>query len=172
MTSFLDLAKARFSSRQFTLKPVEREKLEKILEAGKVAPTAKNQQPQRIYVVQSEEGLKKLNRLTRCIYGATTILMIAYDETRAWQNPLEEGVHSGEVDVSIVATHMMMEAADLGLGSCWVGWFPPRETAREFNLPDTVHPVLLLPIGYTSEEFRPSPTHTQYREDKDMVEFI
>ncbi len=172
MSTFLDLAKARFSSRQFTLRPVEKEKLEMILEAGRVAPTAKNNQPQRIYVVQSEEGLKKLNRLTRCIYGATTVFIIAYDEERIWQNPMEEDVHSGEVDVSIVATHMMMEATELGLGSCWVGWFPPTETAREFNLPETVHPVALLPIGYTASNFRPSPTHTQYRSDIDMVKYI
>ena len=172
MTTFLDLAKARFSTRNFTARPVEDEKLEKILEAGRLAPTAKNQQPQKIYVVQSEEGLEKLNRLTRCVYGATTVLLIAYDEERVWQNPLEEGVHSGEVDVSIVATHMMLEAAELGLGTCWVGWFPPTETAEAFQLPKNIRPVLLLPIGYTNENFRPSPTHNQYRENDDVVSRI
>ena len=70
--NFMDLAKARFSTRKFTDQPVEDEKLAKILEAGNVAPTAKNQQPQKIYVIRSQEKLDQLNDLTHCIYGAKT----------------------------------------------------------------------------------------------------
>jgi len=170
--SFLELAKARFSTRKFTNQAVEDEKLAKILEAAKVAPTAKNLQPQKIYVIQSKEGLDKLNELTRCIYGATTVLMVAYDDQMDWQNPLEEGVHSGEIDAAIVATHMMMEAQEQGLGSCWVGWFPPAETAKVFALPPNIHPVMLLPIGYPAEDCHPAKLHNQYREDAEMVRML
>ena len=169
MNSFMELAKARFSVRKFNSKPVEAEKVAKILEAAKIAPTAKNQQPQKIYVVRSQEGIEKLNQLSRCIYGATTVFMVAYDKTRIWQNSLEEGVTSGEVDAAIVGTHMMFEAAELGLGSCWVGLFPPKKTAAAFGLSDNICPVLLLPVGYYDESVTPAPRHTEYREDADMV---
>ena len=133
MNNFLDLAKERYSVRKFTDKPIEKDKLEKILEAAKVAPTAKNLQPVKIYVIQSEEALEKINSLTRCIFGAKTVFLIAYDKEKEWHNPLEEGVKSGQEDASIVATHMMMEAADLGIGTCWVNFFPNTETAKAFG---------------------------------------
>ena len=80
MNNFLNLAKERYSVRKFTDKPIEKDKLEKILEAAKVAPTAKNLQPVKIYVLQSEEALEKINSLTRCIFGAKTVFLIAYDK--------------------------------------------------------------------------------------------
>ena len=85
---FMKLAKERFSVRKFMDKPVEQEKLDVILEAGRVAPTAHNNQPQKIYVLQSEEALAKINGLCRCIFGAKTVLMITNDKNLEWQNPL------------------------------------------------------------------------------------
>ena len=167
--NFMDLAKARFSTRKFTTQPVEDEKLAQILEAGKLAPTAKNQQPQKIYVIRSREKLDRLNQLTRCIYGAGTVLLVAYDDDLDWDNPMEEQVSSGEVDAAIVATHMMLEATELGLGSVWVGWFPPTETAKALGLPANIKPVMLMPLGYTADTFQPSPMHSQYRETSAIV---
>ena len=84
--SFLDLMKERYSVRKFSDKKVEDEKLELILEAGRVAPTAKNYQPQRMLVLRSEENIAKLNKLSPCVYGATTAIMVCGDERVAWQN--------------------------------------------------------------------------------------
>ena len=106
---FMELAKARFSVRKFADKPVEQEKLDLLLEAGNIAPTAKNQQPQRIYVIRSKEALEKLAEYTPCIYGAGTVLLFAYNTTEQFFNPDEPGVCSGIQDVSIVATHIMLE---------------------------------------------------------------
>ena len=167
--NFMDLAKARFSTRKFTTQPVEDEKLAQILEAGKLAPTAKNQQPQKIYVIRSREKLDRLNQLTRCIYGAGTVLLVAYDDNLDWDNPMEEHVSSGEVAAAIVAAHMMMEATELGIGSVWVGWFPPTRTAKALGLPANIKPVMLLPLGYTADTFQPSPMHNQYREASAIV---
>ena len=172
MNNFLDLAKERYSVRKFTDKPIEKDKLEKILEAAKVAPTAKNLQPVKIYVIQSEEALEKINGLTRCIFGAKTVFLIAYDKEKEWHNPLEEGVKSGQEDASIVATHMMMEAADLGIGTCWVNFFPNTETAKAFGLSDNLVPVLLMPAGYADPDCKPSPRHTEYPEWDNMVEWL
>ena len=170
--SFLELAKSRYSVRDFSDKPVELEKLDLILEAGKIAPTAKNNQPQKVYVVQSEEGIAKLNELTRCIYGAKTVILVCKDTELEWNNPLEEGITSGDTDVGIVVTHMMLEAWELGIASCWVGFFPPTETQKAFDLPENEIPVALLPIGYAAEGVEPAPRHTLYRDGAKEVKSL
>lgn len=169
---FMKLAKERFSVRKFTDKPVEQEKLDLILEAGRVAPTAHNNQPQKIYVLQSEEALAKINGLCRCIFGAKTVLMITNDKNIEWKNPLEEGVYAGVEDVSIVATHMMLAAWEQGIGSCWVNYFAPSEIAKAFNLPENEQLVLLLPLGYAAEGAAPAPLHEASRDLKEMVEYL
>lgn len=115
--TFLELAKERYSVRKFSGKKVEDDKLDLILEAGRIAPTAKNFQPQKTLVVRSEEGIKTLNEQTPCVYGATTALIVCGDTKTAWVNE-QDGHNSVFEDASIVATHMMLEAWELGVGSC------------------------------------------------------
>ncbi|MGN0193671.1 MAG: nitroreductase family protein [Pseudoramibacter sp.] len=158
--NFMELAKARFSVKKFSDKPIEEDKLEQILEAGRIAPTAANKQAQRVYVIQSEDALAKISALSPCIYGAKTVLMIAYDADEDWKNSYEDGIHSGQQDASIVATHIMLEAWDLGIGSCWVNMFPNTKAAQAFGLPDNIKPVLLMPIGYAAEGVKPLAKHT------------
>lgn len=155
MNDFLELAKARFSVRKFSDRPLEPEKLDKILEAGNVAPTAVNFQPQRIYILKSDEALAKVNSVCKCIYGARTVLMFAYDINHDWKNPKEPGVHSGEQDISIAASHIMLEAWDIGIGSCWVNLFSNSELERVFSLPENEKVVLLMPLGYPAEGVKP-----------------
>ncbi|MBO7666509.1 MAG: nitroreductase family protein [Clostridia bacterium] len=166
------LAKERYSVRKFAGKPVEEEKLLAALEAGNLAPTAKNQQPQRIYVIKSAENLQIIRDLTQCHYGAPVILLFAYDAAEQWQNPLEPGVCSGQQDVSIAATHIMLKASELGLGTVWVNMFPPTETKRLLGLPQNEIPVLLMPIGYPAPDAAPSPRHAQRKPLCDTVKFI
>ena len=169
---FLEFARSRFSTRRFTSHEVEQDKVDKIVEAGLIAPTAANRQPQKIYVIRSPKMIQVMNQLTPCIYGATTVFMVAYDETLDWKNPMEEGVHDGMVDASIVGTHMMLEATELGLGSCWVGHFPPTKTARTLGLPDHIKPVLLLPVGYTDPSYEISPQHNSFRDYDEIVTLL
>ena len=167
--NFMELAKNRFSVRTFTDQAVEEDKLEKILEAGRIAPTAANLQPQRIYVLESKEAVAKMSSLSRCVYGAKTVLLFTYDSSEDWKNPLEDGIHSGEQDVSIVATHMMLEAWELGVASCWVNVFPNTETARAFGLPENEMPVLIMPIGYARQGTVASPKHTSRKPISETV---
>ena len=157
---FTNLAQKRYSVRKFDPRPIEEEKLRAILEAGNLAPTAKNGQPQRIYVVKSEENLEKIRGLTRCHFGAPVVLIFAYDKTEEWQNPLEAGVHSGPQDVSIVATHIMLKAAEAGVGSVWVNLFSPAETKRVMGLSENEVPLLLMPLGYAADDAAPGAGHT------------
>ena len=170
--TFLELAKKRFSVRKFTDQPVEKEKLDKVLEAGNIAPTAKNLQPQRIYVLQSEEALKKAYALTPCCYGAKTVLLFTYDIDEEWTNPLEDMIHSGDQDVSIVATHIMLEAEEQGLGTCWVNYFPNTKAAEVFGLPESEVVVLMMPIGYAAADAAPTANHTEKKPIEKTVRYL
>ena len=169
---FLELAKERFSVRNYTDQQIEQEKLDMILEAARIAPTAANNQPQRIYVLQSEEAVAKIRSITRCAFNAPTVLLIGYDENEDWKNALEDGIHSGEEDASIVATHMMLEAWNLGIGSCWVNVFPNTDTAKAFGLPESVKLVLVMPMGYAAENTKPAPKHANKKELGDFVQVL
>ncbi len=159
---FLELAKQRYSVRNFTKDPISDAHMAKIREAAIVAPTGHNNQPVRVYILTSEGALEKVNAVSRCIFGAKTVLMIAYDNDKDWKNPLEEGVHSGQQDASIVATHIMMEVADLGIGTCWVNYFSNTELAKAFDLPENIIPVLLMPMGYPSDTAKPLAMHSAF----------
>ena len=168
--TFLELAKKRFSCRRFTDRPVEPEKLRAVLEACNAAPTAKNAQAHRIYVLQSPEVLAKLDGLTQCRYGAPVVLLFAYDGGEDWKNPLEEGVRSGQQDASIVAVHGMLQAAELGLDSCWVNFFPNTRLERALDLPEEERSVLLLPLGYGA--MGPGPKHTEKKPLEETVRYL
>ena len=167
---FTELAKMRYSVRKFVHREIEQEKLNAILEAGNLAPTAKNNH--RIYVIKSDENLEKIRGLTECHYGAPVVLLFAYNKDEEWQNIFEQGVRSGQQDVSIVATHIMLKAAELGVGSVWVNMFPPTETKRVMGLPENEVPVLLMPLGYAAGDASPAPRHTACKPLDETVRFI
>ena len=169
---FFELAKSRWSVRSYKDTPIEDGKLQQILEAGRVAPTAKNFQPQRIYVAKSEEARKKLASVCRCTWDAPVILVVCYDRTRDYHSKLMPGYESGEKDSAIVCTHMMLQAWELGIGSCWVGLFNADEVGAVLGLPEHIRVMGLLPMGYPAEDAKPLDLHFQYRDMEDMVEFI
>ncbi len=154
--SFMDLARQRYAVREYAQTPVEQAKLDSILEAGRLAPTAKNVQPQHIYVLQSREAIAKINELTRCAYGAPVVFLVCYDTNAVWTR---DGANSGDMDCSIVGTHMMLEATELGLGTCWVKWFNPEEVAAAFELPANYKPSFLMPCGYAADNAQPHANH-------------
>ena len=166
---FLELAKARYSVRKFKKDMIEDAKLNSILEAGRVAPTACNFQPQKIYVVKSEENRKKLAEVCRYTFDAPVILVVAYDKDRDWKNRLMPGYNSGETDASIVCTHMMLEAWEQGIGSCWVGYFNADEVSRALGLPENVCVTAMLPIGYAADDVQPAELHNTYRDLDDTI---
>ncbi len=168
--SFMELAKERYAVRAFKNTPVENEKIEAILEAAKVAPTACNNQPQKIYVVKSEEKLKALAGITPCTFGAPVVFVVGYDSERSAKGMIYEGHDFGDTDAAIVCTHMMLEAEEQGLGSCWVGYFNEAKVKEALGLPENVRVRDLLPVGYAADEAAPAPLHSKYREMSDMVE--
>ena len=154
----MNLLKERYSVRMFSDKPVEDDKLNQILEAGRVAPTAVNFQPQRILVLKSKDALDKLKNCTRYHFDAPVALIVCYDNTVSWKRKYDN-YDMGAVDAAIVTTQMMLETANLGLGTTWVGHFEPAAVVRKFELPENIIPVAILPIGYPSESAEPNPRH-------------
>lgn len=126
---FLELAKNRYSVREFSSKKVEKEKILKILESAKIAPTAKNKQPIKIYYCTDDEKLKLLNESSPCEYNSQLMFVITYNLDECWYNS-HTGIPNGIVDATIASTHMVLEAEDLGLGSVYIGAFNP-EIVRE-----------------------------------------
>lgn len=171
MNNFLTLAKERYSVRKFQQKPVDQQDIDCILRAGQVAPTACNIQPQRILVLQSEEALEKMRRCTKCHFDAPLGMLVCYDESQSWKRKFD-GAESGWVDASIVTTHMMLAAHDVGVGSCWVMYFMPETVKAEFSLPDHVVPVALLVMGYPAEDAQPNPLHEQIKPLEETVSFL
>ncbi len=167
--TFLQLAKDRFSVRYYAKTPVEQEKIDAILEAARVAPTAKNLQPFQIYVLKSEEAIAKINKLSRCAYGAPVVFLVCYDRSKAFTSPFDANDNSGVMDVSIVGTHMMLEAAEQGLGSCWVKFFDPKEVAAAFDIPGNLVPSFLLDVGYPLKGTAPNKMHFERRAAKDFA---
>ncbi len=167
---FMELAAARYSVRAFSDRPIEAEKEARILDAGMLAPTAVNRQPQRVYVLKSPEALEKVNQLSPCIYGAPEVLLICYNEEEVWKSPLEVGYNSGEVDAAIVGTHMMLQAWQEGIGSCWVRFFHAEKVRDAFSLPEHIHPVALMPIGYAAAHAEPAPMHALCRPRGEVVQ--
>lgn len=170
---FLELAADRYSVRSFSDKPVEQEKIDLILKAAQLAPTAVNFQPQKIYVLKNEAALNKINRLCRCIYGAPLVFLICSDERKTWKSQTEPGYSTGEMDCSIVCTHMMLEAWELGVGSVWVRLFDVKKVAKAFDLPPYIKPICLLPVGYASDDCVPyAPWHNVYRDISEFTEVL
>lgn len=169
---FMELAKTRYSVRAFSNKQIENEKLDRILEAAQIAPTAANRQPQKIYVLQSKEALEKINSVCQCIFGAPTVLLIAADENETWKNPYSPNYNTGDIDCSIVATHIMLQAWELGIGSCWVGYFDLAQVETKMGLPENEKLVAILPIGYPSERAKPSPMHSSRKAFGQTVRYL
>ena len=168
---FQRVIQERYSCKKFDGRPVEKSKLDAILEAGRLAPTAKNLQEQRIYVVQSETGLAKVDQATPCRYGATTAVIVAFDKNYVFTYPGERR-DSGVEDASIVATHMMLAAKAVGVDSCWINFFDPEVMAKELGLSENEEVLMLLDLGYAAEGTKPLATHNQRKEISETVSYI
>ena len=165
---FLKLATERYSVRKFTDKPLEKEVIEKIIKAGHIAPTGCNYQPQKVLVINDNEALAKLKDCTRCHFDAPCAMLICYSKDECWTRPYD-GSQSGIVDASIVTTHMMLEAWELGVGSTWVMHFNPFKMRETFEIPENIEPVALLVMGYPAPDASPNERHTVYRPIEETV---
>ena len=169
---FTEVVRNRYSCKNFDAgKAVDAAKLTEIMEAGRVAPTAKNFQEQKIYVIQSAEGLAKIDKVTPCRYNAPTCLVVAFDRTNVFTYPGGRR-DSGVEDATIVATHMILAAANAGVDSCWVNFFDPDKLAKALGLPENEEIVMLLDLGHAAEGAGPLPNHSSRKPLSETVTFL
>ncbi len=155
------LIEERYSVRKFTDEPLTREQIVEVLEAGRIAPTARNSQPHRIWVVTKPEDLAKIDECSPCRYNAPAVLICAFSKEATFTHEdAKNGDWSyGFVDGSIVFTQMLLKIHDMGLGACWVGLFDGPKVQELFGLPDDVTVFSLLPFGHIPEGTVPNPRH-------------
>lgn len=168
---FTDVIKNRYSCKKFADKPVAKERLEAVLQAGRLAPTAKNLQEQRIYVAESPQSLAKIDKITPCRYGAPTVLVVAFNKHNVFTYPGGKR-DSGAEDASIVATHILLAAANAGLDSCWINYFDPDLAARELGLPEEEEVLMLLDLGHAAPDAAPMPAHASRKELSETVVYL
>ncbi len=166
---FINVCKEREATRKFKDEPVDGEIIRKILEVGRLAPTAKNQQPQKIYVVSSKEGLNKIDKASPCRYNAPTVLLVCSDKRVAWS---KENYSTYEMDTCIVATHLMLGATNYGVDNIWIEMFDKDIIKSEFNLGEDIEPICLIPLGYKAEDYAGNPLHNKRKELEEIVQYV
>lgn len=155
---FETVVRERYSCKRYdATRQVSEEQLQAILEAGRLAPTAKNLQEQHIYVVQSPEALGKVDHCTPCRYDAPTVLVVTFDKTNVYTYPVPDGSDgprrtSGIEDAAIVATHLMLAATNAGVDNCWLNCVHIDELHKALGLPDNEEILMLLDLGYAAAE--------------------
>lgn len=165
---FEKLISERYSVRKFEEKHLEEDVISKIINAGHLAPTGCNNQPQRILVLNTDDSMEKLKKCTKCHFDAPCAMLICYNKEETWTRPYD-GAISAPVDAAIVTTHMMLEAANIGVGTCWVMHFDPKAMRETFKIPENIEPVALLVMGYPHKDAAPIPMHSTFRPLDEVV---
>ena len=152
MKSFLDLARLRYSVRNYSDRQVEDKKLEYILECGRTAPSAANYQPWHIIVIRDKEMRGELGMTYNrsWLMQAPLILIICGDHQAGWKR--KDGKDHTDIDAAIIADHMTLAAAEQGLGTCWICNFDARLCSEILQLPPNIEPIIYLPVGYPGNE--------------------
>lgn len=168
---FKEVIKNRYSCKKYSNRQVEKSALEAVLSAGRLAPTAKNLQEQHVYVLQSPEALAKIDAVTPCRYGAPTVLVVAFDKNNVFTYPGGKR-DSGVEDATIVATHMILAAADEGVDSCWINFLDPEKLAETLGLPENEEILMVMDLGYAAEDAGPLPNHNSRKELSETVSYM
>lgn len=153
---FIELAEKRCSIRKYKPDPVPEELLNEVLQAGRLAPTAKNLQPFHFIVVRESVRLDELAKAYPAPFlrEAPVVIVVCTEASAAWTRGRHDGKNYAEVDTAIAVDHMTLAAADLGLGTCWIAAFDPEKVSAAMGLPDAVEPLILMPLGYPHEDGR------------------
>ncbi len=153
--SVLTVITNRYSVRAYQNRPVEDEKLQKVLDAARLAPTAVNKQPFRLVVMQTQGHESELNRVyhREWFVQAPLVICICTVPAEAWNR--RDGKNYADVDATIAMDHLILMAAELGLGACWIGNFDPAAARQVFALADGWEPLILTPLGYPADQPHP-----------------
>lgn len=162
------LIRERYSVRSYKPEHLPQEVIDRILEAGHVAPTGCNNQPQRILVLNTDASMELLRGCTRSHFNAPCAMLVCHNPNESWQRPYD-GALASPMDAAIVTTHMMLEARNIGVGSCWVMHFNPAAVREAFAIPEDFEPLAILLLGYPAEDASPKHYHEEMRPLDEVV---
>jgi len=165
---FNDVLNRRYSCRAFAAQGVEQEKVERILEAGRMAPTAVNKQPVHIWAMSNPATLEAIKGVTRSNYGAPLLLVVGCRPADAWVRRYD-GKNGAEVDAAIVATYLMLAAENEGLATLWVGSFDPALLRNILPGSEDYELVAMINVGYPAPESKPSVMHGERKTLEELV---
>ena len=157
---FKQLCKNRYSVRSFSNLPIEKEKLDYVLDCGRIAPTAKNNQPVRILILQSKYALEKAKQCSPCTFNSPCVLIFCTDTDLCF-NATDGSRTSADIDATLLGSQVMLACTEQGLGSCFVLLFDVKKTKELFDLPKNIKPIFYLPIGYPAEDAIINYRHNQ-----------
>lgn len=165
---FSDLIASRYSVRAYRPVPVEDEKLEKVLNAARLAPTAANRQPVQIIVVHTEGRQDELKSVYKpgWLVQAPLVICVCAVHGSGWTRRQDEKSYD-DVDAAIVMDHIILAATDEGLGTCWIGAFDPDAARKVLGLPEDVEPIVMTPLGYPADQ----PGKKQRKHLPDLVRY-
>ena len=161
----------RYSCKKYSDRVVEDSKLQAILEASRLAPTAKNLQEQKVYVIKSKALLEKIDTITPCRYNAPVCLVVAFNKSNVFTYPGNER-DSGIEDATIVATHMILAAANEKVDSCWINFFDPKKLKEALNLPEEEEVLMMLDLGYAAQDAVMNPNHNKRKDLSETVVYL
>jgi nitroreductase len=167
--TFLEIAKTRYSCRNYLVKGIEKEKLDYILECGRIAPSAANFQPWQIVVVSDEILKKELFETYKrdWFLQAPVILVFIGDHQQGWKRG--DGKDHTDIDVSIIIDHITLAAAEQGLGTCWICNFDAAGCVKILDLPDHLEPIAYLPLGYPAESTDENVRHLKRKSKEEII---
>lgn len=170
---FNELMTARYSVRDLSDRPVSDQQIESILKAAQIAPSAVNKQPYKIWVLRTPQAIRHAGECTKFdfIAKAQVVFVIGAKDEEAWVRPADQH-NFAEVDASIAATHMMLEIANLGLGSTWVGHFDPDKLKAFFHQMHGYKLICMFGVGYPADDSQPSSRHGEYKPMEALVESL
>jgi len=169
--NFIDIVKKRCSVREYSSQPVEKEKLDYVLEAARLAPSARNGQPWSFYVIQSAEVLQKLQScyVRESFKTSPVFIAICGNHNTSWKRESFDNKDHCDIDIAITTQHLILAATEVGLGTCWVCNFDPVRTKEILQLTDSEEIIALIPIGYPAKE---DVWETAVKNRKSMEEIV
>ena len=168
---FAELAEKRYSCRKMSSSKVDDRLIDRIIETASKAPTAVNRQPVKIFRFKSEEAKNAVRQVCGHTFGADCFLAVGYREEDGWVREFDSRPFA-DVDAAIVACHIMLAAADLGLATTWVGHFDAPALRRKFKAMKDYELIALFPIGYAAEDAKPSSMHFGRRSPEELTEVL
>ena len=169
---FKELVSNRYSVRNFNSNKIDNETIDNILNFARLAPSAKNSQPYKVYVIRNEKLIDNLKVNTKSITNCKNLLLITTIDDEVWINKRRGNVPIGDIDVGIFASYIILAALDFGVGSCIIGMFDDKDIRDNISIPANETPSLLISLGYISEDSTPSEEYHYKRKSLDEIVYF